>query len=614
LARIIVLGGYGVFGGKLARRLIAETSADILVAGRSLDKAQAFCRSFGGTPVAIDRDAGLPSALAEHRPDIVVDAAGPFQAYGDDPYKVARATIAIGAHYVDLADDADFVAGIGALDAQARTARVAVISGASTVPAISSAAADALTAGLTHIALIDTAILPGNRAPRGLSVVRAIVGQVGRPLTAWRGGTWTTPVAWADTKRVTLAVDGVLPVERRRASRIGAPDLLLFPKRYGARSVEFRAGLELGLLHEGLRTLGWLVRFGVLRSLLPLTRPMKWTADRLEGFGSDRGGMLVRVVGRNADGEGIERTWTVIAEAGDGPEIPPTPALLICRTLVAHIDAADDTRSLPMPGAFPAVGLLTLAEIEAGLAPFAIRFERRERPAVPLLERALEPEATAMPAAWRRLADVHDIERFAGMASVERGTGLVSRMVGAVFGFPPAADHTPVEVTKEVMPAGEDWTRRFGRKEFVSHLSRRRGDGPGILRERFGPFSFIMRLAVREGRVHWPVESWRFLGIPMPKVLMPQSETFEFVDAAGHFNFDVGIAAALAGRVVRYRGWLRPIDDAGDGATSQTDHFTGSSSVEASSRQPPVTQSRQADAVAPDEASTSSMRGGTSGR
>ena len=72
----------------------------------------------------------------------------------DDPYRVARAAIAAGAHYIDLADDGAFVAGIGALDEEARAAGVAVISGASSVPAISAAALDELVPGLATVAVV----------------------------------------------------------------------------------------------------------------------------------------------------------------------------------------------------------------------------------------------------------------------------------------------------------------------------------------------------------------------------------------------------------------------------------------------------------------------------
>ena len=53
---------------------------------------------------------------------VVIDAAGPFHAYGDDPYRLPRAAIAAGLHYLDLADNAQFCAGIAALDAEAKAA------------------------------------------------------------------------------------------------------------------------------------------------------------------------------------------------------------------------------------------------------------------------------------------------------------------------------------------------------------------------------------------------------------------------------------------------------------------------------------------------------------
>ena len=262
-------------------------------------KRRRIAASHGGTPLQIDRDGDISGEIMRVRPTVVIDAAGPFQAYGDDPYRVAKAAIAKGAHYIDLADDGAFVAGIAALDASAKAAGVAVISGASTVPAISAAALDELVDGLSTVEVVGAAILPGNRAPRGLSVVRAIVGQVGRPLRLWRGGAWSEAPAWGGIRRFTLEADGTAPLVARMGSIIGAPDLALFPERYRARSVLFHAGLELKIMHVGLWLLAMPVRFGLTRSIAPLARPLKWIADRLENFGSDRGGMVVYAIGRD---------------------------------------------------------------------------------------------------------------------------------------------------------------------------------------------------------------------------------------------------------------------------------------------------------------------------
>jgi short subunit dehydrogenase-like uncharacterized protein len=81
----------------------------------------------------------LERALQALAPHVVVHTCGPFQG---QQYHVAAACIAAGAHYIDLADGREFVAGIGCLQKQALAAGLAVISGASSVPALSSTVAD----------------------------------------------------------------------------------------------------------------------------------------------------------------------------------------------------------------------------------------------------------------------------------------------------------------------------------------------------------------------------------------------------------------------------------------------------------------------------------------
>ncbi|MHA6263024.1 saccharopine dehydrogenase family protein [Arenibacterium sp. CAU 1754] len=366
--RVLVLGGYGVFGARLSRALIADGRYDVVVAGRNRAAAQEFCASYGGTPMALDRtETQLVAHLAELAPFIVIDAAGPFQDYGPDGYALARAAIACGAHYVDLSDDADFSAGISSLDDAARAGGVAVISGASSVPGLSSAAVEALIPDMRDIDLIESVILPGNRAPRGLSVVRAILAQVARPIRVWREGRWSTVQGWGGLRRETIEIPGAAPLTGRWSSYIGAPDLALFPERYGARTVLFRAGLELAILHWGLWALGLLVRLRLMRSLAPLARPVRWMAQWFEPFGSDRGGMVVRVIGTLETGVVTERRWLLLAEAGDGPEIPTLAARILCdRLVLGHTP----------PGARACLGEFTLDEVEGAARNLAVRFER----------------------------------------------------------------------------------------------------------------------------------------------------------------------------------------------------------------------------------------------
>src|SRR5260370_6980298 len=97
--KILVLGGYGVFGGRLALLLAPDARLTLILAGRSREKALAFCAALPAgakrAGLAFDRDGDVDAQLAAIRPDLVVAASGPFQAYAPDPYNLAPPPIAL---------------------------------------------------------------------------------------------------------------------------------------------------------------------------------------------------------------------------------------------------------------------------------------------------------------------------------------------------------------------------------------------------------------------------------------------------------------------------------------------------------------------------------------
>jgi saccharopine dehydrogenase-like NADP-dependent oxidoreductase len=244
--RVLVLGGTGVFGTLLCRRLARVPAIGVIVAARDGERAARLAQSLpAAEAAAVDLHRDLPAALLRLRPALVIHCAGPFQ---EQEYAVARACVAERIAYLDLADGRRFVADITALDAEARGAGVAVVSGASSVPAISAAAVRALSADLATLERIAVAILPGNRAPRGAAVVAAILGQAGQRISVREQGRQKIRYGWHDLRRI--AVPGL---GRRWASVVDVPDLEVFPARWpGLRTSTFHAGLELSLLHLGL--------------------------------------------------------------------------------------------------------------------------------------------------------------------------------------------------------------------------------------------------------------------------------------------------------------------------------------------------------------------------
>ena len=136
--KVVVIGGYGVFGGRLAQLLLRD-GHEVWIAGRNLQKAEKWAARHGGRPLQLDLSQGL-APIKEVAPRALVDAAGPFQTRNSDPYRVVRFCIEHRINYLDLSDDPAFTAGIQVLDPAAKATGCFALSGASSLPAISSAA------------------------------------------------------------------------------------------------------------------------------------------------------------------------------------------------------------------------------------------------------------------------------------------------------------------------------------------------------------------------------------------------------------------------------------------------------------------------------------------
>jgi saccharopine dehydrogenase-like NADP-dependent oxidoreductase len=359
--RVVVIGATGVFGSRVARRLACDARFELIVAGRKRDALEALSASIADPSMRAARldvdDAEFADTLAALRPQLVIHTAGPFQ--GQD-YRVAEACLAAGCDYIDLADGRRFVTGIERLHERACAARRLLVAGASSVPALSTAVVDALLPRFARLDTIQHTINPGNRTPRGDATVASILGYCGRPIRVWRDGRWQVAHGWMDSRVQPY------PFGRRRVGMCEIPDLDLFPARYPqVRTVIFRAGLELPLLQSATWCAAALVRLGLIRNLAAYAPALRRLSERFIRFGSDIGGMTVELSGTDTAGQPLKLRWWLSADAGDGPQVPVTPAVVLARRI------ADGT--IATKGAMPCTGLLTLEQIEAGFDGYALR-------------------------------------------------------------------------------------------------------------------------------------------------------------------------------------------------------------------------------------------------
>lgn len=362
--RVLVLGGYGHFGARIVRALAKSPQIQVVAAGR---QPQSAARNLPGVDLSqvqvcrLDtRAATFAVDLAATRADLVIHTAGPFQGQG---YEVSMACLRNGMHYIDLADGRDFVRDFpSTVDAAARHAQRTAITGASTLPALSSAVVDALLPRFDQLHDIRIVIAPAQATPLGMATVRAVLSYCGTPFQWWQDGRWQQTVGWADPQPAKFAT-----LAPRLASPCDVPDHDLLVQRYPqVRTVQFRAALELPFLQRCLAAMAWLRSRGMPLPMKTLAGVFAQASRGFDRFGSDLGGMRVALRGLCA---GTPQTvhWDLTAPMLHGPEIPCFAAILLARKLASG-------QALPI-GAHACTGLLSLAEFETEFALWQIHSE-----------------------------------------------------------------------------------------------------------------------------------------------------------------------------------------------------------------------------------------------
>jgi saccharopine dehydrogenase-like NADP-dependent oxidoreductase len=359
---VLVIGGYGFFGARICGALATNPAIRLFISGRNGDTARRTAQQLGlagDQGVCIDAEnPQLEGMLKELRVGTIIHTAGPFQ--GQD-YTVARAAINAGCHYIDLADGRQFVAGIEVLELAAKERGLTVTSGASSVPALSSAVVDRYFPEFRQLESIRIGISSGARAP-GPATVRGVFSYAGKPIKTLRGGSWVTEYGWRSLDRHQFPS----PLGQRWLGTCDVPDLDLLPRRYPtAKTVTFQAGFASDLGHLVVWSFAGLVQAGLIKSMTPLAAPLNHVSRWIEPLVSDKGGMFVTLEGIGGKGEQRRITWNLIAQKNHGPFIP-------CGASIALANKLAEGTKLPT-GAMPCMGLLTVNEYLNALKGLDVR-------------------------------------------------------------------------------------------------------------------------------------------------------------------------------------------------------------------------------------------------
>jgi hypothetical protein len=359
---VMVLGGYGNFGKRICLAL-AKANISIIIVGRDHDKAlncaNDIKKNVPNAKINIDTsdiNIHFNDAFQKLKPTIVINTVGPFQGAN---YDIVNTCIQHRVHYLDLADARDFVVGISQLDELAKQNNVLVVSGASSVPGLSSAVVSHFKNKFSQITHMRYGISTAQKTANGLATASAILSYLGKPMKPFAGSKQTV-YGWQNLYCQTYPLLG-----RRWMASCDVPDLDLLPKQFNIQNIEFSAGVESTAMHFCMWLTSWCIRLGLP---IDLSRHAKGIQKicRIFNVGcKNKSGMHIILEGLDPDKKSKRIKWFIIAEYGEGLEIPTIPAIVLAKKIL--------NGKINMTGAMPCVDLLTLEEYLEELNDFAIQ-------------------------------------------------------------------------------------------------------------------------------------------------------------------------------------------------------------------------------------------------
>jgi hypothetical protein len=363
MKKILILGGYGNFGWRISRAL-AKANIPIVICGRNKQKAKNLANElqnkFSNSNIEIscfDVNKELKKQLKLQKPLAVINTCGPFQ---NSDYQAAQNCIDAKVHYIDLSDAREFVNNITSLDKSAKSNNALVISGASTVPGLSSAVLEEFKDKFLSIDSLIFGIAPGQKAPRGLATTKAILSYVGRKIKPSSGVYQKDIYGWQDLYRQDYPQIG-----KRWMANCEIPDLDLLPKNYNIKSIRFSAGMESGALHLSIWLVSWITRIIPFINLQKYASIFLKLSNLFNFLGTDDGGMHFIIKGKDKNNKPLTKKWFIIAKSSDGPNIPTIPAIVLAKKLYKS-----ETK---LRGAMPCLGLVSLKEYLKELEEFDIK-------------------------------------------------------------------------------------------------------------------------------------------------------------------------------------------------------------------------------------------------
>ena len=197
MTTFLILGGYGYTGKLLAKHLLAQTDAKLILGGRSLEKAQAFANELNDRRVSTLRvDAADADSLraALQNVDMILVAAPTTRHAGT----VILTALDAGVDYLDVQYSSKKLVVLGELAPQIEKAGLCFVTEAGFHPGLPSAMVRYAAAQMdeVHSALTAGYLNMGKDLPYSEAVDELMEGFIDYQSQVFKNGAWTGPKKW----------------------------------------------------------------------------------------------------------------------------------------------------------------------------------------------------------------------------------------------------------------------------------------------------------------------------------------------------------------------------------------------------------------------------------
>ncbi len=235
--QVLILGGSGRVGARVASDLIAHTDSDITITGRDATKAERMA-AFLGPRVRVlrldlEEQTALQQAIAQA--NLVVHCAGPFH-YRDA--RVLKSCIDQGVPYIDVSDHPSFTRKALDLQAPAQAAGVTAVVNTGIFPGISNSMVRAGVEQLDQAETIHLSYVVGGSGGAGITVMRTTFLGLQKPFTAWIDGQWQTIKPYSDRETIQFPA----PYGRQGVYWFDMPETFTLPDTFPVKSVITKFG------------------------------------------------------------------------------------------------------------------------------------------------------------------------------------------------------------------------------------------------------------------------------------------------------------------------------------------------------------------------------------